>query len=58
MKISNTIFAVFQLMNEISVKAANDFQKKILVCPNWLPVFFLFSIMNQNWVQKSVLASS
>jgi len=26
------------------------------VCPIWLPVFFLFSIMNQNWVQKLILA--
>jgi len=26
------------------------------VCPIWLPIFFLFSIMNQNWVQKSILA--
>jgi len=27
-----------------------------LVFSIWLPVFFLFSMMNQNWVQESILA--
>jgi len=29
-------------------------QKFFLVCPIWLPVFFLFSIINQSWVQESM----
>ncbi len=42
MKISNTILAVFQLMNEISAKAANDFQKKIGVPHLATCIFLIF----------------
>jgi len=42
------------LKDKISIKFV--FSNSFLVCPIWLPVYFLFYIMNQNWVQELILA--
>jgi len=60
MGLKTTVPAIGRYGTTYVFKQFMSFQKfvcflKFFCVPYWLPVFFLFSIMNQIWVQESIL---